>query len=287
MLDAWLDAAAISETLSECSDATGLNLRALIGEGPEAELNQTANTQPALLAASVGLYRLWRDETGEQPALAAGHSLGEYSALVAAGSLPLADAAALVHRRGQLMQAAVAQGEGAMAAILGLEDNQVEDCCSRAEQQSGQIVRPANFNSPGQVVISGTATAVDAACALCSEAGARRAMPLSVSVPSHCPLMREAAAELQQAIDAISWQAPAFPVVQNTVARSSEDPQEITAELVSQLYSPVRWSHCVQQLIDLGAERLVECGPGKVLTGLNRRISAEVEAAAVTDLLKN
>lgn len=285
MLNEYLAEPLITDTLAECSDATGLDLKQIVTEGPAEELDRTSNTQPALFATCIGLFRLWQERTPDRLTMAAGHSLGEYTALVAAGALPLAATAALLHRRGQLMQAAVPEGKGAMAAVLGLDDAMVEQCCTQVAEQSGQVVQAANFNAPGQVVISGEAKAVEAAGVRCAEAGARRVVPLAVSVPSHCELMRDAAQELEAHIRQMSWSQPNFPVIQNTCAQAFDDTEEISSHLVEQLFSPVRWSQCVSQLLARGAGQLVECGPGKVLTGLNRRINREAQATSVADIL--
>ncbi|AIR91570.1 ACP S-malonyltransferase [Pseudomonas cremoricolorata] len=259
----------IIETFKEASAALGYDLWALVQEGPLEQLNQTDKTQPAILTASIALWRLWLAQGGARPAFVAGHSLGEYSALVAAGSLTLAEAVRLVERRGQLMQDAVPAGQGGMAAILGLDDAKVVEICAEAAQ--GQIVSAVNFNSPGQVVIAGDKAAVDRATELCKAAGAKRAMPLAVSVPSHCALMKPAAERFAEAVQGIDWKAPAIPVVQNVSAGVATDLEALKQDLLAQLYQPVRWVECVQALAAQGAANLVECGPGKVLAGLNKR----------------
>ncbi|TRX74898.1 ACP S-malonyltransferase [Pseudomonas mangiferae] len=259
----------ILDTFGEASDALGYDLWALIQQGPEERLNQTDKTQPAILAASIALWRLWQAEGGAQPAYVAGHSLGEYSALVAAGSVPFATAVKLVERRGQLMQEAVPAGQGGMAAILGLEDADVLAACAEAEQ--GEVVSAVNFNAPGQVVIAGSAAAVTRAIEACNARGARRAMPLPVSVPSHCALMRPAAERFAEALERVDWQAPNIPLVQNVSAQAVSDVAELQRNLLAQLYSPVRWTESVVRLSELGATQVVECGPGKVLSGLNKR----------------
>jgi [acyl-carrier-protein] S-malonyltransferase len=259
----------IIDTFKEASDALGYDLWALTQQGPEEQLNQTDKTQPAILTASIALWRLWLAEGGERPAYVAGHSLGEYSALVAAGSLTLADAVKLVERRGQLMQEAVPAGQGGMAAILGLDDAVVIAACAEAAQ--GDVVSAVNFNSPGQVVIAGQAAAVERAMELCKAKGAKRALPLPVSVPSHCELMRPAAERFAEAVNAIDWQAPQIPLVQNVSAAIAGDLDTLKSDLLQQLYKPVRWVESVQCLAANGATQLVECGPGKVLAGLNKR----------------
>jgi len=259
----------IIETFKEASAALGYDLWALIQEGPEEQLAQTDKTQPAILTASVALWRLWEQQGGARPAFVSGHSLGEYSALVVAGSLSLADAVRLVRRRGELMQEAVPAGQGGMAAILGLDDAKVIELCAQAAE--AQVVSAVNFNSPGQVVIAGDKAAVDRAIELCKAAGAKRALPLAVSVPSHCALMKPAAERFAEAINSIDWKAPAIPVVQNVSAGVAADLDTLKQNLLAQLYQPVRWVECVQTLAAQGAVNLVECGPGKVLAGLNKR----------------
>ncbi|SDG80297.1 [acyl-carrier-protein] S-malonyltransferase [Pseudomonas benzenivorans] len=259
----------ILDTFAEASEALGYDLWALTQQGPEEQLNQTDKTQPAILAASVALWRLWLAEGGARPAFVAGHSLGEYSALVAAGSLHFADAVKLVELRGQLMQQAVPAGQGGMAAILGLEDADVLAACADAAQ--GEVVSAVNFNAPGQVVIAGSAAAVARAVEACKARGAKRAMPLPVSVPSHCALMRPAAERFAEAIAAIAWQAPQIPLVQNVSAAVVADLDGLKRDLLAQLYSPVRWVESMVCLAEQGVTDLVECGPGKVLSGLNKR----------------
>lgn len=259
----------VSETFAEASDALGYDLWALIQEGPEERLNQTDKTQPAILSVSVALWRLWQVESGTQPSYVAGHSLGEYSALVAAGCFTLSEAVLLVARRGQLMQAAVPAGEGGMAAIIGLEDAEVVAACAEAAQ--GEVVNAVNFNAPGQVVIAGGAAAVERAMEACKAKGAKRALPLPVSVPSHCDLMRPAAEQFSAALEGIAWQAPRIPVVQNVTATVVADLATLQQNLLAQLYSPVRWVESMVTLGEQGIEQVVECGPGKVLSGLNKR----------------
>ncbi|MET1080111.1 MAG: ACP S-malonyltransferase [Pseudomonas sp.] len=256
-------------TFAEASEALGYDLWALTQQGPEALLNQTDKTQPAILAASVALWRLWLAEGGVRPAFVAGHSLGEYSALVAAGCLSLAAAVQLVERRGQLMQEAVPAGQGGMAAILGLDDADVLAACAEAAQ--GEVVSAVNFNAPGQVVIAGAAAAVERAIEACKGRGAKRAMPLPVSVPSHCALMRPAAERFAEALTAIEWQMPQIALVQNVSAAPVANLDGLKRDLLAQLYNPVRWVESIVCLADSGVTALVECGPGKVLSGLNKR----------------
>jgi len=259
----------VVDTFAEASSALGYDLWALTQTGPEEQLNQTDKTQPAILAASIAIWRLWQTESGAQPAFVAGHSLGEYSALVAAGSLPFADAIKLVELRGQLMQQAVPAGQGGMAAILGLEDADVLAACAEASQ--GEVVSAVNFNAPGQVVIAGSAAAVERAIEACKAKGAKRAMALPVSVPSHCDLMRPAAERFASSVESIEWQAPQIPLVQNVSAAVVADLEVLKRDLLAQLYSPVRWVESMVALGDRGVTSLVECGPGKVLSGLNKR----------------
>lgn len=267
---------AIHDTFKEASDGAGVDLWALSQGGPEDMLNRTEYTQPALLAASVALWRLWQQHGGVQPAQLAGHSLGEYSALVAAGALSLHDAAHLVRIRGQLMQDAAPAGVGAMAAVIGADDELIREVCAQAAQS--QVVVPANFNSPGQVVIGGDADAVDRALALLAQRGVRKTVKLAVSVPSHTPLMREAANRLSETMSGMAWNEPHIPVVQNVDAEVHQGVQSIRDALVRQLYLPVQWTGCVQTLAAHGATTLVECGPGKVLTGLAKRIDKTLDA---------
>ena len=269
----------VKAAFDEASQGAGVDLWTMSQQGSEEELNSTQNTQPALLAASVAVWRVWQKLGGAQPAQMSGHSLGEYSALVCAGALSLHDAAALVAERGRLMQAAVPAGVGAMAAILGGDDAQIAAVCEEVAQ--GQVVSPANFNSPGQLVIAGHAEAVDRALARLAELGVKKAVKLAVSVPSHCALMRDAAEKLDERMATIAWQLPAIPVVQNAVAKSFDTIADIRGALQQQLYMPVRWTECVQALVAGGATRMVEAGPGKVLAGLIKRVDKSVEARAI------
>ncbi len=265
----------VRATFDEASNGAGTDLWALSQGGPEEMLNRTEYTQPALLAAGVAVWRVWQQENGPKPAFLAGHSLGEYTALVAAGALELKDAAHLVRIRGQAMQAAAPAGVGAMAAVIGGEDAMVETVCR--EVSSDHVVVPANYNSPGQIVIGGHAVAVDAAIAELAKRGVRKAVKLAVSVPSHTPLMREAANRLAEAMRAYTWHQPSIPVVQNVDARIHESTAAIRDALERQLYLPVRWTECVQALMASDCTRMAECGPGKVLAGLARRIDKNMD----------
>ncbi len=269
----------VKATFEEASAGAGVDLWALSQGGPEEMLNRTEYTQPALLAAGVAVWRLWQAQGGAQPVALAGHSLGEYAALVAAGALSLKDGAHLVRIRGQLMQDAAPAGTGAMAAVLGADDALVEAVC--AEASGAQVVVPANYNSPGQIVIGGDAVAVDTALALLQEKGVRKAVKLAVSVPSHTPLMREAANRLAETMAGLRWQAPSLPVVQNVDAKVHGDVDAIRDALVRQLYLPVQWTGCVQALAARGIGRIGECGPGKVLAGLVKRIDKSLDARAL------
>jgi [acyl-carrier-protein] S-malonyltransferase len=254
----------------------------VVANGPAETLNQTSVTQPAMLTAAIALYRILQAAGKADVAFMAGHSLGEYTALTAAGVFSLADAVRLVRARGDYMQSAVPEGVGAMAAILGLTDEQVRSACEQADQ--GEVVSAVNFNSPGQVVIAGHKGAVERAMKLCQEAGAKRALPLPVSVPSHCALMQPAADRLAQDLAQMSMQTPRVSVVNNVHVAVESDVKAIQAALLAQLYSPVRWVETVQFLKSQGVTRLVEVGPGKVLAGLNKRIDNEIEHFAVADL---
>ena len=271
----------VKKTFAEASEALGYDLWALVQDGPVENLNETFRTQPALLTASVAIWRVWQELGLEQPANLAGHSLGEYSALVCAGVIDFKEAIKLVELRGQLMQEAVPAGVGAMYAIIGLDDEAIAKACEEAAQD--EVVSPVNFNSPGQVVIAGNKAAVERAGALCKEAGAKRALPLSVSVPSHCALMKPAADKLAVALEALEFNAPALPVINNVDVIAETDPAKIKSALVRQLYSPVRWTEGVQAMNEQGVEKLLELGPGKVLTGLTKRIVKTMTAAAVND----
>ena len=272
--------AGVRAAFDEASEGAGADLWTLSQEGPDTLLNSTEYTQPALLAAGIATWRAWQAGNGPQPAVLAGHSLGEYAALVAAGALSLHDGAKLVRLRGQFMQNAAPAGTGAMAAVLGAEDALVLEVCTQASGDDA-IVVPANFNSPGQVVIGGHAAAVDRALQLLAERGVRKAVKLAVSVPSHTPLMREAANRLSEAMNALAWSAPDRPVVQNVDAEVHDSVQAIRDALVRQLYLPVQWTGCVQALAARGVTRIAECGPGKVLAGLAKRIDRTLDARAI------
>lgn len=271
----------VEATFAEASAALGYDVWRLTQQGPVEELNKTWQTQPALLTASVAIWRVWQQQGGQQPAWLAGHSLGEYSALVCAGVLDFAPAVRLVALRGRLMQEAVPAGVGAMSAIIGLDNAAIEQACREAAQ--GQVVSPVNFNSPGQVVIAGHKEAVERAGAACKAAGAKRALPLPVSVPSHCALMKPAADKLAQALADMVFSTPGVPVVNNVDVRAETDPDAIRLALVRQLYNPVRWTETVQYLAALGVEQVLEVGPGKVLTGLTKRIADTLSGAAMND----
>lgn len=274
-------AAVVRATFAEASQAIGEDLWVLSQQGPDEKLNDTRWTQPALLTAGVATYRAWIAAGGAQATLMAGHSLGEYSALVSAGALSLADGVKLVAERGRLMQDAVPAGAGAMAAILGLEDDAVRAACAQAAQ--GDVVEAVNLNAPGQVVIAGSKAAVERAIIACKAAGAKRAVALPVSVPSHCALMRPAAEKLAVLLQEIAIVSPAVPVVNNVDVSAADSADEIRDALVRQLFSPVRWVESVAKLSSDGASMIVECGPGKVLTGLNKRIAKDAECLCIQD----
>jgi [acyl-carrier-protein] S-malonyltransferase len=273
--------AVVRETFAEASQALGADLWSLVQQGPEEKLNDTRWTQPALLTAGVATYRAWLAAGGPSPALMAGHSLGEYSALVCAGALTLGDAVQLVAERGRLMQEAVPPGSGAMAAVLGLDDEAVRAACAQAAQ--GDVVEAVNLNAPGQVVIAGSKDAVARAIDACKVAGAKRAVVLPVSVPSHCALMRPAAEQLAVKLASVSLVVPGTPVVNNVDVQVAESAGQVRDALVRQLFSPVRWVETVSRLAADGAGLIVECGPGKVLTGLNKRIARDAECVCVQD----
>jgi len=272
----------IEQTFSEASEALGFDLWQLVQQGPDERLNATENTQPALLASSMALWRLWQQHGGETPAIVAGHSLGEYSALACAGAIDFADGVKLVQLRGQLMQAAVPVGTGAMAAILGLADADVVAACAAAVK--GDVVSAVNFNCPGQVVIAGQKDAVARGVEACKEAGAKRAVELPVSVPSHCELMRPAAERLGEALAAIEVRMPSISVIHNVNAAAAQDVAELRDLLVRQLYSPVRWTESVQAMQATGVQNLIECGPGKVLSGLNKKVDRALNVANIGDV---
>ena len=283
MLDAWGDHPAVRDTLAEASQALGEDVGRLIREGTKEALDLTTNTQPVMLATAIACYRAWLAEGGPRPAAVAGHSLGEYSALVAAGSLTLADALPLVRFRAQAMQQAVPVGEGAMAAILGLEAGAVRDGCAAAAAATGEAVEAANFNDPKQTVIAGTKAAVDKACELLKAAGAKRALLLAVSAPFHSSLMKPAAEALRDRLAEVAIAAPTIAVVNNIDARVESEPAAIRDALYRQAFGPVRWVEVVQALRARGLTHVLECGPGKVLAGLVKRIDAETISATVLD----
>lgn len=269
----------VGETFSEASDVLGYDLWALVQKGPQEDLNLTERTQPMLLTASIAVWRIWAALNGNAPAWLAGHSLGEWSALVAADVLDFADAVSLVQQRGKLMQDAVPAGQGGMAAIIGLDDKAIIEACEQASE--GQVVAPVNFNSPGQVVIAGVSEAVGRAMALCKTAGAKRALALPVSAPFHTSLMQPAADGLAPKIADTSFRAPKIPVVHNVHARPESDPQAIKQLMIQQIYSPVQWVECVKALGEAGVTTTVECGPGKVLSGLNKRIDKSLNTLSI------
>lgn len=277
------DFPSILETFKQASDVLGYDLWHVV-QHDESKLNQTHITQPALLAASYALFKVLTEQGRDLPAYMAGHSLGEYSALVCAGVIQFSDAIKLVEARGQFMQQAVPQGSGAMYAIIGLDDDKIIASCETAQQQSQEVVSAVNFNSPGQVVIAGTTEAAKIAAELCKEAGAKRALPLAVSVPSHCALMRPAADKLAAMLESIAFSAPLVPVINNVDVAAPTEPEQIKQALVEQLYSPVRWTETVLELAKNGVDTLYEVGPGKVLTGLVKRIDKNINADALNSL---
>lgn len=272
----------VKQTFSEASDALGYDLWALVSEDAEGKLSQTEFTQPALLTASVAVWRAYIAKGGDKPEFLAGHSLGEYSALVCASIIKLTDAVKLVELRGQFMQQAVPAGTGAMAAIIGLDDDSIKAACEQAAD--GQVVSPVNFNSPGQIVIAGNKEAVERAMVLCKEAGAKRALPLPVSVPSHCALMQPAADKLAEQLNNIEFNNSEIKVVNNVDVKVEDDAEAIKQALVRQLYSPVRWTETIEFLAAEGVTESYEFGPGKVLSGLVKRIDKSVSCASVGDV---
>jgi len=271
----------VTDTFNEASNALGYDLWALVQDGPADDLNQTDRTQPAMLTAGVACWRVWQEQGGAMPSMMAGHSLGEYTALVCAGAMSLTDAVTLVADRGRFMQDAVPAGEGAMAAVLGLDDDAVIAVCSDAAEDD--VLSAVNFNSPGQVVIAGSTAAVERATVVAKERGAKRALVLPVSVPSHCALMEPAAAKLAQRLAGIEISSPQIPVINNVDVAWPTEPDAIRAALVSQLSNPVRWVETINNMAAEGVSTVVECGPGKVLTGLNKRINKQVPAAPLFD----
>ena len=271
----------VVETFSQASEALGYDLWQLVQHDQSGQLNQTYITQPALLSASVALWRLWLEKGGRTPTMLAGHSLGEYSALVCAGALGFSDAIRLVEARGQFMQAAVPSGEGAMAAIIGLDNDAIALACEVSAQ--GQTVAPVNYNSPGQVVIAGSKLAVERAMVACKAGGAKRALALPVSVPSHCALMLPAAEKLRTILAAVKMSLPMIPVVHNVDAKLASSSEAIISNLVAQLHQPVLWTQCVESIAASGVDLVVECGPGKVLNGLTKRINKTLQSASIND----
>ncbi|OOF80722.1 ACP S-malonyltransferase [Rodentibacter caecimuris] len=272
----------VIETFKQASDVLGYDLWQLVQQGPVEELNKTWQTQPALLAASVAIYRVWQEKYPQfKPEVMAGHSLGEYSALVCAGVLNFQDAIKLVELRGKLMQQAVPEGTGAMYAIIGLDNESIINACKQAEQ--GEVVSAVNFNSPGQVVIAGAKAAVERAATLCKEAGAKRALPLAVSVPSHCALMKPAADKLATTLETIAVNIPEIAVINNVDVATESESAAIRTALIRQLYSPVRWTETVEKMAQDGVQVLLEIGPGKVLNGLTKRIVSDLQATSVND----
>ncbi len=283
MLDAWGDHPAVAAALQEASQALDQDLAALIHQGPKEQLDLTTNTQPVMLVAGVACYRAWLAEGGAAPLALAGHSLGEYAALVAAGALSLAQAAPLVRLRAQAMQEAVPVGVGAMAAILGLHADAVRSGCQQAAIASGEVVEAVNFNDPRQVVIAGSKAGVDQACRVLKALGAKRTLPLAVSAPFHSSLMKPAAERLRQHLARIDIQPPVIPVINNIDVAAPSQPEAIRDALYRQAFGPVRWVEVVQALKARGAGHIIECGPGKVLAGMTKRIDAELGAAALFD----
>lgn len=275
LADLYAEYATVRDVFVEASDALQYDLWVLISQGPDSALNETERTQPALLASGVALYRTWRELGGVEPAYLAGHSLGEYTALVCAQALSLQDGVKLVAERGRLMQQAVPVGTGSMMVVLGLEDNVVQSCCAGVAGQG--VVEAVNFNAPGQVVIAGDKAAVDQAAEACRAAGAKRVLPLPVSVPSHCALMRPAAEQLGAYLESLTLHLPVIPVLHNVNVKTSSSLVELREALVQQLYSPVQWVGTIHELAQAGVRRAYECGPGKVLCGLNKRIVKELD----------
>lgn len=281
MLNGFAGNPVVRDTVAEASDALGIDLARMINEGPKEELDLTTNTQPVMLTAAIAVWRAWLAAGGPAPAVVAGHSLGEYSALVAAGVIALRDAVPLVRLRAQAMQEAVPVGTGGMAAILGLSDDDVRAACLEAAQ--GEVVEAVNFNAPAQVVIAGTKAAVDRACEAAKARGAKRALPLAVSAPFHSSLLKPASERLQQHLANVRFEVPQIPVINNVDVAVLNDPDQIKAALVRQAASPVRWVETIQAMAAMGVTQVVECGPGKVLAGLTKRISGDVISDAIVD----
>ncbi len=281
LAEAYAQFEVVRETYAEAADTLGYDMWDLIQSGEPEALNLTETTQPVLLTSSVALWRAWVAADGVQPSVMSGHSLGEFSALVCAGAMGFADAVSLVRQRGAFMQAAVPVGVGSMAAIIGLDDASINQICKQVSDASGEVVAAVNFNSPGQVVIAGHAGAVDSAIGLLKGAGAKRALPLAVSAPFHTSLMKPAGEKLAEAISEITLSSPTIPVVHNVHASTEPSPDKIATLLVEQISSPVQWTSCIQTIVNMGASRLVECGPGKVLSGLSRRIDKSLSSYTI------
>ncbi|MGB1245260.1 MAG: ACP S-malonyltransferase [Porticoccaceae bacterium] len=273
---------AVEATFKEASDVLGYDLWQMIQQGEQADINLTERTQPMLLASSVAIWRLWNEKGGPTPAQMAGHSLGEWSALVCAGAVEFADAVKIVRARGAYMQEAVPVGEGAMAAILGLSDEVITAACDKARDDG--IVDAVNFNAPGQVVIAGSAAAVDRAIAICKEAGAKRALALPVSAPFHTSLMQPAAEQLTELVESTTFASPTIPVIHNVTAKPEQDAKAIKSLMLEQIYKPVLWVDCILALKAAGAEHFVECGPGRVLNGLTKRIDRDLKSLSTDDI---
>ncbi len=282
MMTAYGDSPVVRATFDEASTALGEDLWQLVAEGPAEALTQTVNTQPVMLTAAIAAYRLWLEKGGKHPAVVAGHSLGEYSALVAAGVLEFSDAVPLVRLRAAAMQAAVPVGTGAMAAILNLDDGKIREAC--AEAAAGEVVEPVNFNAPGQTVIAGGKAAVERACEACKARGAKRAVLLPVSAPFHSSLIRPAAEPLAARLSEIRFSAPRIPVINNVDVALESDPARIKDALIRQAYSPVRWVETIQRMASMGMTTVAECGPGKVLAGLTKRCAEGTAGLALADL---
>ncbi|SEK91399.1 [acyl-carrier-protein] S-malonyltransferase [Nitrosovibrio tenuis] len=284
MMDGYADFPVVRETFAEASDILGEDFWAMVHDGPADRLNLTVNTQPLMLMAGVAVYRAWNTLGNVSPVFMAGHSLGEYTALVASGALAFEDALALVRFRAEVMQEGVPEGTGAMAAILGLEDEVVRAICDEVTHSSnGQLLEPANFNSPGQIVIAGHKDAVLRGMEMAKSKGAQRAIMLPVSIPSHCSLMRQAAERMRERLQGVTLGTPKIPLLQNADVQQHEDPETIKKVLIKQLFSPVRWTEIIRFFAAAGVTHMVECGPGKVLSGLNKRISANLQSLAMTD----
>ncbi len=284
MMNGYADFPIVRETFTEASDILGQDFWAMVNEGPAEKLNLTVNTQPLMLMAGIAVYRAWEQLVDAKPVFVAGHSLGEYTALVAAGALVFADALPLVCFRAEVMQQAVPEGTGGMAAILGLDDAAIQAVCDEVTSSSeGELLEPANFNSPGQVVVAGHKNAVLRGMELATSRGAKRAIMLPMSVPSHCSLMSQAAKRMQQQLELMTFRSPKIPLLHNADVRQHDDPAIIKEILVQQLCKPVRWTETIQSFAAAGVSRVVECGPGKVLSGLNKRIDGKLQSLALTD----